>query len=56
MTTHVDPGGGGALPSYSDRVKLNMKKFKSLDRNVLEITLEKNYKEDIVNLSGEDVA
>ena len=35
----VHPGGkgGGAVPSYSDKLKMNVKRFK---RNVLEITLE----------------
>ena len=45
-----------APPSYANRVKQNLEKYKSLDRNVLKITIEKNNPREIVNLNGEQVA
>ena len=57
MATGTGPGGGSGPPppSYANRVKQNMLKIKSLERNVLDITIEKNDQHQIVNLSGEEV-
>ena len=56
MVTGHGPGGGSGPPSYANRGKQNLEKCKSLDRNVLKITIEKNNPHEIVNLNGEQVA
>ena len=56
MTTHfVDPGGGpGDPPTYAKRLKIT--KFEQLNRNVLEIVLEKKVTQKNVTISGEEVS
>ena len=53
-----DPGGGGGTPppSYAHRVKQNGRRFEKLNRNILEVTVEKNIASQMVNLNGEMVA
>ena len=50
-----DPGGGKKPPTYANSVKVNKKKFEKLNRNVLEIVLEKNVN-NYVSLNGDLVA
>ena len=53
---NIDPGGGGpSRPlSYANRVK--QRSYKKLDRNVLQIMIEKTDKNKIVQLNGDQVA
>ena len=51
---NFDPGGGPKAPSYAQRVKKN--NYKKLDRNVLNISIEKRNQEDVVFLNGDQVA
>ena len=50
----IDPGGGNAPPSYARSLKTA--KFQKLNRNILEIILEKKMSQKTVNLSCEDVS
>ena len=51
-----DPGGRTSAPSYAQRVKKNVQRYKKLDRNVLIICIEKKNQDDIIYLAGEQVA
>ena len=51
-----DPGGGKGPPSYASRVKSTINKHQKLDRNVLDIIIEKNNKDQIIHLNGDEVA
>ena len=58
----VDPGGGdqpgqqgGQQVSYADRLRTNVKFDQRLKRNVLEITLEKTFKEADLLIGPESV-
>ena len=51
-----DPGGGNNPPSYANRLKKNMKKHQPLDRNILEINIEKKNQSEFVQLTGDQVA
>ena len=53
---YFDPGGAPGPPSYASRVKTTISKHKKLDRNVLEIFIEKNNKDVFIQLSGDEVA
>ena len=54
-TGFLDPGGGNSHPpSYANRVR-NFR-FQSLDRNILEIVLEKKILQKNINIKGEDVS
>ena len=53
---NFDPGGGNRPPSYANRVKNSLRNHKKLDRNVLEIIIEKRKSEEILYLSGDQVA
>ena len=55
-TNFLDPGGGSRPPSYANRVKTNMKKHQKLDRNILEIIIEKKNRDEFILLRGEQVA
>ena len=53
---NIDRGGGTStpLPSYASRVKKS--KFELLNRNILEVIVEKKIKNQFVNLNGDAVA
>ena len=52
---YFDPGGSNRPPSYANRVKKSLRNHKKLDRNVLEIIMEKKNKE-FLYLNGDEVA
>ena len=51
-----DPGGGEKPPSYANRVKTSMRKYKKLNRNILNIILEKKNVNEHIYLKGDQVA
>ena len=51
--SEIDPGGGFKPPSYARTV--NKRRFEKLNRNVLEIIMEKSLRNQNVNLTCEKV-
>ena len=50
----IDPGGGSVPLSYANRLKTT--KFQKLNRNILEINLEKKMTQKAISLTCQDVA
>ena len=55
-SNNFDPGGGERPPSYANRVKTSARKHKKLDRNVLNIIIEKKNLNEHILLKGDQVA
>ena len=55
-STNIDPGGGGTNSHSSYARSLKSTKFQRLNRNVLEIILEKKVLQKAVNVSCDDVS
>ena len=54
-TRGFDPGGGEKPPSYANRVKNTSRKYKKLNRNVLNVIIEKKNINEHIYLKGEQV-